>query len=160
MLAAEKEFLHANTADQVAHLREKELNFYSTNIAAVETMATLLAGFAFTAFVSLNDPLSKDTIRFLTREGELHGSLVDGKVTLQQSTTLFDGVDFFVFAVAWLEVVSLVMCLAEMLYVLQLCLLSQLLGYRLALRGPSGSITRSVQNLAESLSKQVQHSIA
>ena len=41
-----------------------------------------------------------------------------------------------------------------MRHVLQLCPTSQLLGYRLALRGPSGSIMSAVQHLAESLSKQ------
>ena len=80
--------LPPQTANQVAHLREKELNFYSTNIAAVtptavanlsatsrlilacfqvETMATLLAGFAFTAFVSMKDPLTKDNVSALRR---------------------------------------------------------------------------------------------
>ena len=41
-----------------------------------------------------------------------------------------------------------------MRHVLELCPASQLLGYRLALRGPSGSIMSAVQHLAESLSKQ------
>ena len=50
MLAAEKNLLISDTALEVVTLREKELNFYSSNIAAVQTMATLLAGFAFAGF--------------------------------------------------------------------------------------------------------------
>ena len=64
MLAAEKNLLISDTALEVVTLREKELNFYSSNIAAVQTMATLLAGFAFTAFVSMSDPLTEKRIMF------------------------------------------------------------------------------------------------
>merc|ERR1719453_2506836 len=46
-----KDHLVAETTREVALLRETELRFYIDHIGGMQTMSTLLAGFAFTALV-------------------------------------------------------------------------------------------------------------
>ena len=58
-----------------------------------------------------------------------------------------------------LEVVCVCACLGEMLYVLTETLISRLLGSRLALRGPDGSIIRATANLAKSLARSTRRFI-
>ena len=48
MLQVEKELLQVQTAKEVVHLRVLELKYYDDQIGSIQTVATLLAGFAFT----------------------------------------------------------------------------------------------------------------
>ena len=47
-LAADKENLKTQVAQQLLDVREKEMTFYAKNLSMVGTHAALLAGFAFT----------------------------------------------------------------------------------------------------------------
>lgn len=58
MLAALKPQLLAETALEVVALQEKEFKFYEGHISMLQTFSTLLAGFAFTTFVSVSEPLT------------------------------------------------------------------------------------------------------
>ena len=64
MLKVEKELLEAETTQQVAHLRQIELQYYVDHIGGIQTMATLLAGFAFTAFVSIDGGFDANSLVF------------------------------------------------------------------------------------------------
>ena len=59
MLQVEKELLQVQTAKEVVHLRVLELKYYDDQIGSIQTVATLLAGFAFTgAHQRTNAPTS------------------------------------------------------------------------------------------------------
>jgi hypothetical protein len=71
MLAVEKERVLVETAREVAALREAELRYYVEHIGGVQTMATLLAGFAFTALVSMDTvSLSRNAFFLLQSSGK------------------------------------------------------------------------------------------
>ena len=53
MLKVEKELLQAESIQEISKLRAMELKYYVEHIGNIQTMATLLAGFSFTAFVTL-----------------------------------------------------------------------------------------------------------
>ena len=52
MLKVEKDLLQVETAQQISKLRQLELQYYIDHIGGIQTMATLLAGFSFTALIS------------------------------------------------------------------------------------------------------------
>eukprot|EP00658_Telonema_sp_P-2_P038741 TRINITY_DN27736_c0_g1_i1.p1 TRINITY_DN27736_c0_g1~~TRINITY_DN27736_c0_g1_i1.p1 ORF type:complete len:191 (-),score=44.92 TRINITY_DN27736_c0_g1_i1:214-786(-) len=56
MLNADKELLLSNLKQNALTLREKELNFFNENFAAVGTQAALIAGFSMTALAELGVP--------------------------------------------------------------------------------------------------------
>ena len=58
MLATEKENLLADTNQRIARLREKELSYYVSHLGGVQTIATLIAGFSFTALVRMDSTLN------------------------------------------------------------------------------------------------------
>ena len=64
MLAALKPQLLAETALEVVALQEKEFRFYEGHISMLQTFSTLLAGFAFTTFVSVSEPLTVNMLLF------------------------------------------------------------------------------------------------
>ena len=71
MLAVEKEKLMVETARDVAVLREAELKYYIEHISGVQTMATLLAGFAFSAIISMDTPwIDLSSILLLQSSGD------------------------------------------------------------------------------------------
>ncbi len=79
MLAVEKELLLASTSKEVSHLRNVELQYYLEHTSSIQTMATLLAGFAFTAFVSMDTvALSIDNVRFERPTGDYDATSVNG----------------------------------------------------------------------------------
>ena len=47
MLYADKQHLKTEVAVDLLRVREKEMNFYATNLSMVGTQSALLAGFAF-----------------------------------------------------------------------------------------------------------------
>lgn len=54
MLYADKQHLKTEVAVDLLRVREKEMNFYATNLSMVGTQSALLAGFAF-AILAQND---------------------------------------------------------------------------------------------------------
>ena len=156
MLAIEKENLLAETNQDIALLREKELRYYVDHIGGIQTMATLLAGFAFTALVQ-SDSLHLDVnaVQFRHNEGTFsrHSNVtMDHAVTLTNPVYAnLDFVEVFSFVFHAGELASTVFCLGEMLHVLVISLIARLLGMRLALRGPDGSIIQATRHLAIAL---------
>ena len=76
MLKVQKELLEAETSREVAHMRQMELQYYLDHIGGIQTMATLLAGFAFTAFVGISDGgLTVKNLFFRQDTGAFDGSL-------------------------------------------------------------------------------------
>ena len=55
-----------------------------------------------------------------------------------------------------LEVIALSACMAKMLYVVQVSLVATILGNRLALRGPAGSLNRAIEHMARALTRSVK----
>jgi hypothetical protein len=80
MLQVEKDLLVAETAQQVAALRSTELQYYVDHIGGIQTMATLLAGFAFTAFVSIDGGLDVSSLLFRKPSGAFVGSLTNSTI--------------------------------------------------------------------------------
>ena len=66
MLKVEKELLEAQTSREVAQMRQMELQYYVDHIGGIQTMATLLAGFAFTAFATMDGGF--DLMSFLFKQ--------------------------------------------------------------------------------------------
>ena len=92
MLAALKPQLVAETALSVTQLREKEFKYYESHINVIETAATLLAGFSFTAFVTVVEPLTYDKLTFRRHSGSYDVDLTpsDG---LTRITTIVEWID-------------------------------------------------------------------
>jgi hypothetical protein len=128
-LQVEKAHLQTETLSGVMHLREKEFNYYEKHLSSIETIATLMAGFAFAALLLESQTISFDTVLFKDFTAEL----------------------YFSFGVQWSEVISITVCFGFMLHVLQHGLVAQLLGYRLALRGGDGSINKATVQMARAL---------
>ena len=166
MLQVEKARLEAETARDVSVLRNTELQYYVDNIGQLQTMATLLAGFAFAAFVSQDTTaLQLSVLRF--EETTMPASLdvepfnasspsAGGYSVKPSATQPFDSLAWLTFGFHLLETASIVLCLGDMLYVCLETLLARILGSRLALRGPDGSIIRATQNLARALASSTR----
>lgn len=162
MLAMEKEMLFTNTMKEVSHLRDIELQYYLEHTGSIQTMATLLAGFAFTAFVSMDTiPLSLETLRFETATGDYAADNINTTLdySIKQVVEKIDGLAVASFVFHAIEVSSVCACLGEMLHVMTETMIARLLGSRLALRGPDGSIIRATTNLAKSLASSTRRFI-
>ena len=162
MLHVEKQNLLAETNRDIAILREMELRYYMEHIGGMQTMATLLAGFSFTALISSNT-LDLDFAAFLFKDDEVtkgtltmqnvtHGEYTEASVgdvgKMPMVTDPFRYLSFFMHVA---ELTSIVSSLGEMLHVITSTLIARLLGARLALRGPDGSIIRATRHLAHAL---------
>lgn len=157
MLAVEKENLLTWTSKEIVALREMELQYYIDHIGIIQTMATLLAGFAFSALVQSNSlGVDEQTVTFsawshtLTFFHVSNGSTTH-EVSVPQYELVNDGWTYFAFLMHASELVSTTMCLGEMIHVISETLIARALGSRLALRGPDGSVIRSTRNLARAL---------
>lgn len=156
MLAALKPQLLAETALEVTHLREKEFKYYEGHISMLQTYATLLAGFAFASFVSVSDPLSTTTLLFKAVSADYSVEGLDqATATIEQKEHVLDPVDMYTFGMHVIEVGSITMCLGENLFVLQVSLAATILGNRLALRGPAGSLNRAIELMARALKRGI-----
>ena len=69
MLAVEKDNLLAATNKHITTIREKELLYYVNHMGNIETIATLIAGFSFTALVKMDTRLDMDTLLFTLPNG-------------------------------------------------------------------------------------------
>ena len=151
MLAVEKELLLTETAKNVARLRESELRYYVEHIGGVQTMATLLAGFAFTAFIAM-EPLALKTSAVLLMQpsGDYVYNDSTGSVAKAPDERP-DPFQIFAFVMTCIQALLVVLCLGEMMHVMTETLVARQLGSRLALRGQDGSIIIATRRLAASL---------
>ena len=134
MLHVEKQQLLATNAQEIARFRATELQYYVEHIGSIQTIATLLAGFAFTAFLSMETlDMSVPTVLFQQWRGDFE--VVNNASAVVRKFDPIDPVGLAVFVVHAVEVFSVVLCLVEMISVLLETLLARLLGSRLALRG-------------------------
>ena len=158
MLQVEKELLRVQTAQEVVHLREKELAYYVEHIGSIQTVATLLAGFAFTAFLSMDSiDLDEASIIMRTPSGRMEGSVANGTLSLGMEEARFEPWLVFSWFFHFMQAVTVCMCLARMLHVVMETLITRQLGTRLALRGPEGSIVKATQNMARSLTNSTKN---
>jgi hypothetical protein len=158
MLHVEKQQLLATNAQEIARFRATELQYYVEHIGSIQTIATLLAGFAFTAFLSMETlDMSVPTVLFQQWRGDFE--VVNNASAVVRKFDPIDPVGLAVFVVHAVEVFSVVLCLVEMISVLLETLLARLLGSRLALRGPDGSIIIATKGLAKSLLKATERFI-
>ena len=74
-LAAEKEHLMVETQVDIVQMREKEFQYYETHLSSIETVATLLAGFAFAALLLEASPLSTSYLVLQNPTGQYTGRL-------------------------------------------------------------------------------------
>ena len=104
MLVLEKERLKADTAQAVANLRASELNYYVDHIGGIQTIATLLAGFAFTAFLTMDGP-SLENLQFRSKSGSFTGVIgTNGSsFTTDAGTTISIDPVFVPWTVDWLN---------------------------------------------------------
>ena len=160
MLKVEKELLEAETTQKVAHLRQVELQYYIDHIGSIQSMATLLAGFAFTAFIGFDGGFNFDALLFRTASSVYEGGMdANGTLRVEQVVQNYDVMMVIKFCFEVCEVAAVTLTLGEMLYVMIESLIARLLGSRLALRGPEGSITTANKHLAEALANSTKHFI-
>lgn len=117
MLSAQKKLLEASVAEQGAQLQSSELSYFQNNFSSMNTMASVIGGFAFSGLLI---PTAYDTDGFL-----------DGNNAW--------AVDFF-YGFASLSVGS---CMAAAIT----CTVVNVRGPGLALRGPDGSLKKAVDGM-------------
>lgn len=158
MLAVEKENLLAETNQHIANLRVKELSYYVNHMGSIQTIATLIAGFSFTALTKMDTTLDSNMLNFMQPSGYEEVYNVTTGLTLSLvSTRPFDPVQLFAFVMQLAELTTVVLTLAEMLHILTDSLITRLLGTRQALRGPDGSIIRATHHLAGALAESTHN---
>ena len=151
MLHVEKQQLLATNAQDIARFRATELQYYVEHIGSIQTIATLLAGFAFTAFLQLETvELDVQTVFLQRFRGEY--KFVNGTY-IERDFAPMDPMAIASFVVYAVEVFSVCFTFVEMISVLLETLIARLLGSRLALRGQDGSIIVATKGLAKSLLK-------
>lgn len=151
MLHVEKQQLLATNAQDIARFRATELQYYVEHIGSIQTIATLLAGFAFTAFLQLETvELDVQTVFMQRFRGEY--KFVNGTY-IERDFAPMDPMAIASFVVYAVEVFSVCFTFVEMISVLLETLIARLLGSRLALRGQDGSIIVATKGLAKSLLK-------
>lgn len=160
MLHTEKENLIASTVKEVALLRDMEFRFYIDHIGSIQTMATLIAGFSFTALVTTESlKLDINSVLLLHATGASLMEVVNSTSGTSMSTPIFENpgpVAFYSLLMHVGEMAAVIACLGQMMTVITEALIARLLGARLALRGPDGSIIRSTRHLASALASSTR----
>ena len=154
MLHVEKAQLLANNALDISRFRATELQYYIEHIGSIQTAATLIAGFAFTAFLSMEN-VDLDVPELLLQRwlGGFTVKTSNGTTTVDRHFVSYDALAVLTLVINAVEVFSVCLCLVEMISVLLETLLARLLGSRLALKGQDGSIIIATKGLAKSLVK-------
>ena len=161
MLQVEKEMLQVQTAKEVVHLRMMELKYYDDQIGSIQTVATLLAGFAFTGFLTMESSnLDMYSLELRKLSGDYLGRLLNNATDIELEATYTDTLNWgvlFQFGFHLLQALTVCLCLCKMLHVVMETLFARQLGTRLALRGPEGSITVATKNMSRSLTNATKH---
>jgi hypothetical protein len=159
MLHVEKESLVAGTVREVALLRETELRFYIDHIGSIQTMSTLIAGFSFTALISSESiNLDDATLLFQQSTGGFTQTInaTNGESLILPIYADPRPAQIYAMLMNICKLASVMACLGEMLHVITEALIARLLGSRLALRGPDGSIIRATRHLANALASSTR----
>jgi len=161
MLYADKENLKTRLAKDLLSVREKEMSFYAHNLSMVGTHAALLAGFAFTILSQYEFKVPMEG--YLPYDAEVWlGLWANNRVlyefpdfTEEQVMSFRKGIGSWtwntwlqqIFQVLHLLFTSLGMTLT--LWTLYTCVITNILGVHLALRGPEGSVDKAVRHMAQ-----------
>jgi len=138
MLYAVKKDLRADLARSILKVRERELQYYTTNILNIGMQAALLSGFAFTTLAQHD---SNNVLPWLEQASGSRTFVVIASLVL-------DPQQLFQVILEMLYLTSTISAMGSTLYVLYICLVTSILGPGLALRGPEGSVDRAVFSLA------------
>lgn len=148
MLAAEKAQLQGTLAQDIIRIRERELQFYAESLSGIATVGALLAGIAFGMFsdmwnwnfFDLDDTGVSDTNAPLANI--VHLAKLVGQWSAAQWLQ-----NVFYFLQALFTVITLVTNLT----LVQNCVVTNIAGVGLALRGPDGSVHRSLTHMRREL---------
>lgn len=121
MLSAQKALLQASVQEQGAQLQSQELQYFSANFSMISTMASVIAGFAFSGLLIGPD---YDGPWLTTRKSSNTNSTVIGLYYGFASTAIG-------------------LCLLSCI----ICTVINVRGAGLALRGPDGSLKRAVDSM-------------
>jgi hypothetical protein len=123
-------------------------------------MATLIAGFSFTALVSTESiKLDLNSVQLLYATGGELQEVINASTGATLTTPIYEfagPVYFFSLLMHVGEMAAVIASLGQMLTVITESLIARLLGARLALRGPDGSIIRSTRHLATALASSTR----
>ena len=158
MLYADKQHLKTEVAVDLLRVREKEMNFYSSNLSTVGTQSALLAGFAFAILAQKEFTLGHGGfwprawreslgLRPLSEWDAANYGWTSEELELGVLGWHWDTAIQQVFQLFHLILTTIGMTIQ--LWTLYTCVLTNILGLSLALRGPEGSVDRAVRHMAE-----------
>ena len=105
---------------------------YVDNIGSIQTMATLIAGFAFTALAANDGKLSLGYLTFMEPAGwRATPSENNSGMQIEPRYEMFSVLSFLNFGLNTLEAAAVAFTLGEMLFVMIETLIARLLGSRL-----------------------------
>jgi len=142
MLAAEKKQLQGILAQDIVKIRERELQFYADSLQSIATVAALLSTISLAMFNDMwNWPLFGED---LTPSIEHIPELIE---QLQHMNLIGYLSQLLLLSQSLLVLITLVTNLT----LLQNCIITNIAGVGLALRGPDGSVHRSLKHMRREL---------
>ena len=155
MIAADKDNLVTTLAQELLQVREKEMRFYMRNLKMVGTHAALLAGFAFTILSQYDFKVPDQG--FLRYEWEYELGMWPENSTYiseaeKRALVGFPEWPWHVWVQQLSQLAHLLFTTAGMvlqLWTVYTCVVTNILGLHLALRGPEGSVDRAVRHMAQ-----------
>lgn len=158
MLYADKQHLKTEVAVDLLRVREKEMNFYSSNLSTVGTQSALLAGFAFAILAQKKFTLGAGGF-WPKAWREALGLRPLSDWDAENLGWTMEEVEQGVLGWHWDTAIQQIFQLCHLilttigmtiqLWTLYTCVLTNILGLSLALRGPEGSVDRAVRHMAE-----------
>ena len=164
MLYADKQNLKTEIAVELLRVREKEINFYSGNLTMVGTQSALLAGFAFAILAQKNFTLPAGGFWPAEWREALGMSQIDPDQYGWSAESVEQGFHGWTWEIIVIQLcqcahlISITIAMSLQLWTLYTCVLTNILGLSLALRGPEGSVDRAVRHLAEQASSRIPSS--
>ncbi len=154
MLFADKENLKTLVAQELLEVRAKEMKFYARNLSMVGTHAALLAGFAFTILSQYQFKIADQGFLSYQQQVDL-GMWPDPSTrpSLEEQAVMRGVVSWpwHVWCNQFGQLVHLLCTTLGMtlqLWTVYTCVVTNILGLHLALRGPEGSVDRAVRHMA------------
>ena len=142
MLAAEKAQLQGNLAQDIIRIRERELQFYAESLNSIATVGALLAGISFSMFFDMWnwDMFGENYTPPLAHIMDISRALQswNAAVWIQQFLFLLQ---------CWCTLATI----TTNLMLVQNCIVTNIAGTGLALRGPDGSVNRSLTHMRREL---------
>ena len=141
MLYADKRHLETETARDVLRVREKEMRYYARNLSMLATQSALLAGFAFTILSQYTFKFPYQGVLSCARRADLMMSLDERCDPLRGGNPELPGMSGWTWD-TWLHQFGQLLnltcttyAMALQLWTLTRCVLTNILGLGLALRG-------------------------